>query len=85
MSMKNPDKTVRDELWDIYPTMTEHEVRSHLASLLFTADDIYKKTADISGGESARLQLAILTLQDNNTLLMDEPTNHLDMMSKEKA
>lgn len=81
---ENPDKTVRDELWDIYPTMTEHEVRSHLASLLFTADDIYKKTADISGGESARLQLAILTLQDNNTLLMDEPTNHLDMMSKEK-
>ncbi len=81
---KNPDKTVRDELWDMHPAMTEHEIRSHLASLLFTSDDIYKKTADISGGESARLQLAIMTLQDNNTLLMDEPTNHLDMMSKEK-
>lgn len=81
---KDPDKTVRDELWDMYPAMTEHEIRSHLASLLFTSDDIYKKTADISGGESARLQLAIMTLQDNNTLLMDEPTNHLDMMSKEK-
>lgn len=81
---KNPDKTVRDELWDMHPATTEHEIRSHLASLLFTSDDIYKKTADISGGESARLQLAIMTLQDNNTLLMDEPTNHLDMMSKEK-
>ena len=80
----DPSKTVLDEIWDLFPTLTEQEIRSKLASVLFIGDDIYKKVSDISGGESARLQLAILSLSDNNTLLLDEPTNHLDMMSKEK-
>ncbi len=80
----NPDKTVLNELWDHFPTMIEQDVRSRLAMLLFSGDDVYKKLSDISGGESARLQLAILSLYKNNTLLFDEPTNHLDMMSKEQ-
>ena len=80
----DPDKTVLDELWDHFPTMVEQDVRSRLAMLLFSGDDVYKKLSDISGGESARLQLAILSLYKNNTLLFDEPTNHLDMMSKEQ-
>ena len=63
--------------------MKEGQVRSALAGLLFTGDDIYKKVSDISGGESARLQLAILSQTFNNVLMMDEPTNHLDMMSRE--
>ncbi len=77
-------KTVKDEFWDTFPSLNENQVRFALASVLFTADDIYKKVGDISGGESARLQLAKLTMQFNNVLMMDEPTNHLDMMSKEK-
>lgn len=77
-------KDVLNEFWDIFPTLTENEVRSKLASLLFCGDDIYKSVGTISGGESARLQLAVLSNQRNNTLLLDEPTNHLDMMSKEK-
>jgi len=80
----NPDKTVINELWDHFPTMIEQDVRSRLAMLLFSGDDVYKKLSEISGGESARLQLAILSLYKNNTLLFDEPTNHLDMMSKEQ-
>ena len=77
-------KKVIDEFWDNFPTITENEVRSKLAGLLFCGEDIYKTVNKISGGESARLQLAILSNQRNNTLLLDEPTNHLDMMSKEK-
>ncbi len=80
----NPENRVIDEIWDRFPTLTEQEIRSRLAMLLFCGDDIYKKVSNISGGESARLQLAILSLCKNNTLLFDEPTNHLDMMSKEK-
>ncbi len=80
---KYPDKTVIDEFWDEYPEMTENEVRTILAAFLFSADDIYKKVSNISGGESARLQLAKLSKKNCNTLLLDEPTNHLDIMSKE--
>lgn len=80
----DPQKTVYNELWDEFPGMTDNEVRSHLAALLFSSDDIFKTVSDISGGESARLQLAALALRDCNTLMLDEPTNHLDMMSKER-
>ncbi len=79
----HPDKTVKDEFWDQYPQLTDNEVRSVLAAFLFSADDIEKKVANLSGGESARLQLAILSKKNCNTLLLDEPTNHLDIMSKE--
>jgi len=81
---ENADKRVVDEFWDNFPTLTENDVRSKLAALLFCGEDIYKTVGKISGGESARLQLAVLSNQRNNTLLLDEPTNHLDMMSKEK-
>lgn len=77
-------KTVFEEFHDNFPLMNEKQVRSALAEVLFTSDDIYKKVANISGGESARLQLAILSQKFNNVLMLDEPTNHLDMMSKEK-
>lgn len=81
---ENPDKTIMEEFHDHFPAYTELEVRSALASVLFTEDDVYKKVSTISGGESARLQLSILSHNFNNTLLLDEPTNHLDMPSKEK-
>lgn len=80
----DPEKTVFEEFHDRFPDYTELQVRIALASVLFTEDDVYKKVSDISGGESARLQLAILSKIYNNTLLLDEPTNHLDMISKEK-
>ena len=81
---EEPGKTVLEEFCDAYPALTRFEARSALAGLLFTADDVYKKVGEISGGESARLQLALLAQKSVNVLIMDEPTNHLDMMSKEK-
>ena len=80
---EDSSKTVIDELWDNYKNLTENQIRTALATMLFTGDDVFKKISEISGGESARLQFANLSLAKNNTLMFDEPTNHLDMSSKE--
>ncbi|HVV69525.1 MAG TPA: ABC-F family ATP-binding cassette domain-containing protein [Gammaproteobacteria bacterium] len=59
------------------------EIRNVLGQVLFRGQDVEKKIAVLSGGESARLVLASLILQKNNVLVLDEPTNHLDMESIE--
>jgi len=77
------EKTVLDEIWDAYPTITQTQLRSVLASFMFRGDDIEKKVAVLSGGERARLTLAKLILSKTNFLILDEPTNHLDIPSRE--
>ena len=79
----DPSKTVLDTIWDRHKTMPERNVRSILASFLFTAKDIDKTVGQLSGGQKARLTLTVLSLEHNNFLLMDEPTNHLDIEAKE--
>ncbi|KJY57735.1 ABC transporter, ATP-binding protein [Lactobacillus kimbladii] len=79
----DPGKTVIDTVWDRHKTMPEKDVRSILASFLFTAKDIDKTVGQLSGGQKARLTLTVLSLEYNNFLLMDEPTNHLDLEAKE--
>ncbi|RIN49534.1 ABC transporter ATP-binding protein [Staphylococcus simulans] len=77
------NKTILDYVWDQYPTMPEKDVRAVLGRFLFVQDDVKKIINDLSGGEKARLQLALLMLERNNVLILDEPTNHLDIDSKE--
>jgi len=77
------EKTVLDEIWDAYPSITQTQLRSVLASFMFRGDDIEKKVAVLSGGERARLTLAKLILSKTNLLILDEPTNHLDIPSRE--
>ena len=79
----DPSKTVLDTIWDRHKTMPEKDVRSLLASFLFTAEDIDKTVGQLSGGQKARLTLTVLSLEKDNFLLMDEPTNHLDIEAKE--
>ena len=79
----NKEKTVIDEIWDEYPTLTQTEVRNALAVFLFQGDDVFKEIKLLSGGELARVELTKLLLQKVNLLIMDEPTNHLDIASRE--
>ena len=75
-------KTVIDTIWDKHRDMDEKDIRSILASFLFTAKDIDKKVSQLSGGQRARLTLTVLSMEHDNFLLMDEPTNHLDIEAK---
>ncbi len=79
----NPENTIFEEIHDEYPDMTNTEIRSILASFLFTNDDVFKLVRDISGGERGRVSLAKLMLSNANLLILNEPTNHLDIISKE--
>ena len=79
----DPSKTVLDTIWDRHKIMPERDVRSILASFLFTAKDIDKTVGQLSGGQKARLTLTVLSLEHDNFLLMVEPTNHLDIEAKE--
>ena len=76
-------KTVFEEIADSFPSMTNTEIRSTLARLLFKNDDVFKQLCDLSGGERAKVLLTELMLSKANLLLLDEPTNHLDISSCE--
>ncbi len=78
----NPDATVLDELLR-HKDMPISEARNYLARYLFRGDDVFSQVGTLSGGERARLALAILVLEQANFLLLDEPTNHLDIASQE--
>ena len=78
----NPNATVLDELLR-HKEMLISEARNYLARYLFRGDDVFSQVGTLSGGERARLALAILVLEQANFLLLDEPTNHLDIASQE--
>ena len=63
--------------------LREEDARGILGSFLFRKDDIYKKTAVLSGGEKTRLNLIKFLVDPPNLLLMDEPTTHLDIHTVE--
>lgn len=77
------EKTLFEEISDAYPYLNNTEIRRTLAAFLFTGEDVYKRIADLSGGERGRVSLAKLMLSESNFLILDEPTNHLDITSKE--
>jgi ATP-binding cassette, subfamily F, member 3 len=63
--------------------MQPEQARRYLAQYLFRGDDVFTPVGALSGGERARLALAILALEGSNFLLLDEPTNHLDIPAQE--
>ncbi|MCY7346435.1 MAG: ABC-F family ATP-binding cassette domain-containing protein [Pyrinomonadaceae bacterium] len=71
------------ELRRVAPNADNGELRGFLARFLFTGEEIFKKVADLSGGEKGRLALAKLIYSGVNVLVLDEPTNHLDIPSRE--
>lgn len=76
-----PEKTVLKELMDS-SDLNIPEARDHLATFLFTGDDVFKKCNVLSGGETSRLIMSKLALISANFLVFDEPTNHLDINAR---
>ena len=69
-------------LWHLQklaPEKTEQELRNYLGGFDFKGDKVNQAVASFSGGEKARLVLALIVWQRPNLLLLDEPTNHLDL------
>ena len=80
---KASSKTALDEIWDLYPTMNNAEVRAALANCGLTTNHIESQMKVLSGGENARVRLCKLMLSPCNVLVLDEPTNHLDVDAKD--
>ena len=68
---------------DVGPAAREQELRDFLGQFRFTGDMVHQAVGSLSGGEKARLVLAMLVWQRPNLLLLDEPTNHLDLTTRE--
>jgi ATP-binding cassette subfamily F protein 3 len=77
------EKTVFKTIDDVAQGDVRQRIRQILGSFLFSGDAVEKKVKVLSGGEKARLAMALLLLEPRNLLIMDEPTNHLDMRSKD--
>lgn len=77
------NKTIFKTIDDVAEGDVRQRIRQILGSFLFSGDAVEKKVKVLSGGEKARLAMALLLLTPKNLLIMDEPTNHLDMRSKD--
>jgi ATP-binding cassette subfamily F protein 3 len=76
-------RTVIDTMFDAVPDWTQTQVRSLLGSFCFSNDAVFKEVGQLSGGEKARLALALMLVRPCNLLVLDEPTNHLDIPAKQ--
>ena len=79
----NPANEVLAEVEEAAEGNPDSNPRGALGALLFSGNDVFKKTGVLSGGERNRVALAKLLMMPCNCLIMDEPTNHLDVRSKE--
>lgn len=75
----HPEETPLQHMMQIAPHKTELELRNYLGSFGFQGEKALESVAPFSGGEKARLVLALIVWQKPNLLLLDEPTNHLDL------
>jgi len=83
LEMLRHDDSPLMHLMRIAPDVREQELRNFLGSFNFPGDMVKSPIAPFSGGEKARLALALIVWQRPNLLLLDEPTNHLDLETRE--
>ena len=79
---QNNSTTCIEEIWSLFPSWTQYEVRSALAKCGLTTKHIESQVRVLSGGEQAKVRLCKIINTDTNILLLDEPTNHLDTDAK---
>jgi ATP-binding cassette subfamily F protein 3 len=77
------DRTLYDIINDLRPTWDRRFIQGHLGRFGFSGDEVQRRADTLSGGERARVALAMLMLSRANLLVLDEPTNHLDVESIE--
>ncbi|WP_108461450.1 ABC-F family ATP-binding cassette domain-containing protein [Devosia naphthalenivorans] len=83
MDVLDGDRTVFEQLQDSFPQAGQAPLRALAGCFGFSGDEIEKKCRVLSGGEKARLVMAIMLFDPPNFLVLDEPTNHLDIATKE--
>ncbi len=77
------EERVIDLICNKSPEWSQKKVRTFLGGFGFQNETVFKYIKQLSGGEKARLALALIIINPSNFLLLDEPTNHLDLQSKE--
>lgn len=79
----DPDETPLDVMKRKAPLVREQQLRDHLGKFRFSGDKVDTLIGVLSGGEKARLALALIVWDKPNLIVLDEPTNHLDMATRE--
>jgi ATPase subunit of ABC transporter with duplicated ATPase domains len=82
MEVLDPERTVLETVEATFPRATLGVLRTLLGAFGFSGDDVEKPCNVLSGGEKARVVLAIMLFEPPNFLVLDEPTNHLDIDTK---
>ncbi len=83
MELLDGDNTVFEQLSNAFPRASQGSLRTLAGCFGFSGDDVEKRCRVLSGGEKARLVMALMLFDPPNFLVLDEPTNHLDIATKE--
>ncbi len=83
LSQLPADSSIYQSIAELRPTWERRLIQGHLGRFGFSGDEVQRRIGSLSGGEQARVALAMLMLSGANLLVLDEPTNHLDVESIE--